>query len=44
MSLDEVVALKGQPQAMYGNLAAKLIYVYDAIMLIFNNGKVTDIQ
>jgi hypothetical protein len=44
MSINEVVALKGQPKTMVGDPAAKLIYIYDGLKLIFNNGKLTDMQ
>jgi hypothetical protein len=44
MSINDVVALKGQPKTMVGDPAAKLIYIYDGMKLIFNNGKLTDMQ
>jgi hypothetical protein len=44
MTVDQSVAVLGQPKIIVGDLATKLIYIYRDIKLIFINGQITDIQ
>lgn len=42
-SIDQVVAILGQPKSVV-DLGAKKIYVYKDMKVVFNGGKVTDVQ
>ena len=44
MTIDQVVAVAGQPQTIVGDPATKLIYIYRHVKLTFINGKVSDVQ
>jgi hypothetical protein len=44
MTIDQVVAVRGQPNTIVGDPASKLIYIYRDFKLIFINGKITEIQ
>jgi hypothetical protein len=44
MSIDAVVAAKGQPKTIVGDPANKVIYIYDGLKLTFLKGKLSDMQ
>jgi hypothetical protein len=42
-TIDQVTAILGQPKSVV-DLGAKKIYVYKDMKVVFNSGKVTDVQ
>jgi len=44
MSIDDIIAAKGQPKTIVGDPANKVIYMYDGLKLTFLKGKLTDMQ
>jgi hypothetical protein len=44
MSIDEIIAAKGQPKTIVGDPAAKVIYIYDDVKLTFVKGKLSDMN